>query len=118
MLKIFLDTNFLIYCVDHYNPKRQNKGLTQFKTLHDCNAAVVSTQVLQEFFVAATKKIGIPALRAKELMRMFENLEIVVITPDLIKEAIDCSLLNQISYWDALILVAAEISIFMWVVLN
>jgi len=32
----------------------------------------------------------------------------VVITPEIIKEAIDCSLINRLSFWDSLIVVAAE----------
>ena len=32
----------------------------------------------------------------------------MVITPALIKEAIDCSIINRLSFWDALIIAAAE----------
>ena len=44
----------------------------------------------------------------KNILHGFENLEVVIIDTDLIKEAIDVSVLNRMSFWDALILVAAE----------
>ena len=41
-------------------------------------------------------------------MHTFENMEVVTIGKDLINEAIDASLQYKLSFWDALILVAAE----------
>jgi predicted nucleic acid-binding protein len=69
---------------------------------------VIFTQVMQEFFVAGTKKLGVEPLLLKDILRSFENFEIVIITPDRIKDAIDCSIINRLSFWDALIVVAAE----------
>jgi predicted nucleic acid-binding protein len=37
-----------------------------------------------------------------------ERFETVIIVPDIIKEAIDCGIINRISFWDALIVTAAE----------
>jgi predicted nucleic acid-binding protein len=34
----------------------------------------------------------------------------VVISSTLIKDAIDCSIINRLSFWDALIVVSAEIA--------
>ena len=44
----------------------------------------------------------------KNILHSFENLEIVIIDTDLIKEAIDVSVLNKVSFWDALIIATAE----------
>ena len=44
----------------------------------------------------------------KSILSLFENLEVVIIDADLIKEAIDTSVLNRISFWDALIVTVAE----------
>ena len=35
-------------------------------------------------------------------------MEVILINPYLIKEAIDATILNQISFWDSLVVVAAE----------
>ena len=42
------------------------------------------------------------------MLHAFRNFEVVTVTEDLINDAIECSILSQISFWDALILVAAE----------
>jgi predicted nucleic acid-binding protein len=69
---------------------------------------VISTQVLQECFVTATKKLGMDPFQAKAILASFEHFETVVVTGALIKEAIDCQILYKISFWDSLIVVAAE----------
>jgi predicted nucleic acid-binding protein len=68
---------------------------------------VISTQVMQEFFVVATRRLGVPPLAAKAVLKTFGVFEIITAGPALIHEAIDCSVLNAISFWDALIIAAA-----------
>jgi predicted nucleic acid-binding protein len=70
--------------------------------------AVISTQVLQEFYVVATSKLHLDPIVSKSIMHTFENMEVVTIGKDLINEAIDAGLQYRLSFWDALILVAAE----------
>ena len=106
--KVFLDTNVLVYAVDGHSRKKRALCRDLISEVTRDGRAVISTQVLQEFFVVATKKLGIDPLDAKHLMRSFENMEIVTVTPRHIGEAVDCSVLNRISFWDALIVVCAE----------
>ena len=68
---------------------------------------MISTQVMQEFFVSVTRNLGVPPLAAKAILKTFTVFEIVTAGPELIYEAIDCSVLNAISFWDALVLAAA-----------
>lgn len=68
---------------------------------------MISTQVLQEFYSAATRKLGIEPLTAKQHIRDFRIFDIVQVTPSIIEDGIDCSILNQISFWDGLILSSA-----------
>lgn len=42
------------------------------------------------------------------ILHSFERFETIIITPQIIKEAIDCSIINRLSFWDALIVTAAE----------
>jgi predicted nucleic acid-binding protein len=70
--------------------------------------AVVSTQVLQEFYVAATSKLKVDPALVKAVLQRFENMEVVTVSQDLIHEAIDISLQSKVSFWDALIVAAAE----------
>lgn len=106
MNKIFIDTNILVYSVDKSDAVKRTSARNQLKSIK--NNGVISTQVLQEFYVAATKKLGVEPLLAKEIMHAFTNFEIVSISSDLIMQAIDCSILNKISFWDSLIVTAAE----------
>jgi len=106
--KVFIDTNLLVYSMDNSEPQKKKKCREALRRVKDKYRGVLSTQVMQEFFVAATKKLGVDALQVKNIVRQFENFEVVTISPGLIYEAIDCSILNQLSFWDSLIVVAAE----------
>jgi predicted nucleic acid-binding protein len=108
MSKIFIDTNILVYCMDSFDLAKRDRCRMLLKTLTNDLRGVISTQVMQEFYVAATKKLGADALLVKDILHSFERFETVIITPSLIKEAIDCSIINRLSFWDALIFVAAE----------
>jgi predicted nucleic acid-binding protein len=108
MSKVFLDTNILIYSLDQSDPGKMESSRELLRALTTENIGVISTQVLQEFYVAATTRLGADPLIIKEIIRSLERFETVVITIALIREAIDCSVLNRISFWDALIIAAAE----------
>ena len=106
--RVFLDTNVLVYAQDSGVPTKQRKSRDIIMRLADSGDGVISTQVMQEFFVAATRKLGVEPLAAKGVLKTFGVFEIVQVSPALIHEAIDCCILNQLSYWDALILAAAS----------
>ena len=109
MSKIFLDTNILIYAMDQADRDKKVKARNLLRSIVDeGRIGVISTQVLQEFYVASTRKLNLDPLQAKAIMQTFEELEIVIVTPDLIQGAIDCSIINRLSFWDALIIIAAE----------
>jgi len=108
MSKIFVDTNILVYCMDDSDKKRKARCRTLVEALVGDLYGVLSTQVLQEFYVAATKKLAADPLAVKDILHSFRRFETVVITPEIIKDAIDCSLINRLSFWDSLIVVAAE----------
>lgn len=108
MSKIFIDTNIFVYASDKANLKKQEKANQVLMLFGKDLKGVVSTQILQEFFVVATRKLGIDPLVAKDIISSYENFEVVVVTPELIREAIDCHLLSRISFWDALIVISAK----------
>ena len=108
MSKVFVDTNILVYCMDESDKKRKARCRALVESLTGDLFGVISTQVLQEFYVASTKKLGADRLVAKDILHSFRRFETVFITPEIIEGAIDCSLINRISFWDALVVVAAE----------
>ena len=103
----FLDTNILIYSVDRADPAKQNTALDLIARHAKDRNGVISTQVLQEFYSAATRKLGIEPLQARQHLRDFRFFDIVQLTPAIIEEGIDCSILHHLSFWDGLILAAA-----------
>jgi len=108
--KVFLDANILIYAQDQDSPAKRRRSRDIIAKLAASGSGVISTQVLQEFYVTVTRKMGVEPLAAKTVLRTFSIFEIVQTSPDLIDEAIDCSILNRISFWDALIVAAAASS--------
>lgn len=105
--KVFLDTNVLIYALDQDAPAKRQRSRELISEVARTGAGVISTQVLQEFYVTATRKMGVAPLAAKEMLRTFAVLETVQVTPDLIEHAIDRSIVSQLSFWDALIIAAS-----------
>lgn len=108
MPKVFLDTNVLVYASDHDSPGKMRTARALMQRVASDGGGVVSTQVIQEFFVAATRKLAIEPLKAKAIVATFHPLELVTVCLDDITDAIDGHILWQISFWDALILRAAE----------
>jgi predicted nucleic acid-binding protein len=106
--KIFLDTNILLYTLDENNKDKQKNARKIVQNVTKHNTSVISTQIIEEFYVASTSKFDVEPLLAKSIVHSFENMEVVRIDPYLIREAIDTSILNQISFWDSLVVVAAE----------
>ena len=104
----FLDTNVLIYAVDRAEPRKQNTALELIARHATARTGVISTQVLQEFYSAATRKLGIAPLQARQHLRDFRVFDIVQITADIIEEGVDCSILSRISFWDGLIVASAS----------
>jgi predicted nucleic acid-binding protein len=108
MSKAFFDTNVLVYACDNDTPDKQEKARSLMRLHAQGNPPCISTQVLQEFYVSATRKLGIEPHRAKDIVSSFQDMETALIDVDDIRHAIDGNILWQISFWDALIIVAAR----------
>ena len=70
-------------------------------------SAVISTQVLQEYFVNATRRLGVDVVAARRKVELLSTLEVVRIEISMVVGAIDFTRLHSISFWDALIVRAA-----------
>jgi predicted nucleic acid-binding protein len=105
--KIFIDTNILVYTVDNSNPEKKKTAKKLLAEIINRHMGVLSTQVMQEYYVVATRKLQIDPVISKALLTHLKNFEIVSLSPQIIFNAIDCSILNRLSFWDALIVSAA-----------
>ena len=108
--KFFIDSNILVYAHDTENLEKQQQAQTVIFEGIRFENAVLSTQVLSEFYVSVTKKIKnpLPILKAMEEIKYLLILEIVEIDISMILHAINLQNKWNISYWDGLILCAAE----------
>lgn len=108
--KVFLDTNILVYAHDAHSPGKQSAAEHLIVESLRSGTGVISAQVLAEFFVTVTRKIRqtMPARRAREEIALLSNLEVVETDATLILRAADVSMRWKVSFWDALILAAAE----------
>jgi predicted nucleic acid-binding protein len=108
MSKVFFDTNILVYAFDEKDKRKRTLCRSLLRRVSERELqGVLSTQVLQEFCVVGVKKLGMDPLFAKGVLASLERFEIVTVSPPLINEAIDCQVLFQLSFWDALVLAAA-----------
>jgi predicted nucleic acid-binding protein len=105
--KIFIDTNIIVYSIDQHDYQKMDKARLFLKNVKESSIGVLSTQVMQEFYVASTKKMNADPVVIKGILTRLANFEVISITPELIFSAIDCSILNRLSFWDALIIAAA-----------
>jgi predicted nucleic acid-binding protein len=103
----FLDTNVIVYSDDHDEPAKQGKALDILEETRLSGTGVLSTQVLQEYFVATTTRLGVPARLAREKVEVLSHFEVVVIGIEDVLAAIDFHRLHTLSFWDCLIVRAA-----------
>jgi predicted nucleic acid-binding protein len=108
-MKCFFDTNVLVYLFDGDSPDKRKRARVLFQEHTDAGDIVLSTQVLQEFYVAVTRKLARPldAGAALEAVSSFAELPMVQIDTKLVLAAIHRSRHSQISFWDGLIVQAA-----------
>ena len=59
MSKVFIDTNVLNYSLDINDSYKMEKSRFALKKINNDHIGVISTQVLQEFYVIATKKLKV-----------------------------------------------------------
>ena len=106
--RTFLDTNILVYADDTSEPVKQKTAVALILHHMQQRSGVVSTQVLQEYFVAVKRKFKADSARAKEKVELYAAFRIA--RPDLndILAAIDIHRLHGLSYWDALVLRMAK----------
>ncbi len=106
--KIFIDTNILVYSLDTNDKAKHARARQVLQKIIEKHQPVISTQVINEFFVVATKKLHADPIVVKNIIHNFRNMEIVNSGLQLIEEAIDISVISQLSFWDSLVIAAAE----------
>jgi predicted nucleic acid-binding protein len=107
IVRSFLDSNVVVYTDDPDEHAKRERAVELVAAARATGLGVVSTQVLQEYSNATTRKLGTPAAAARVKVEALARLAVVQVDPPLILAAIDLHRLHQLSIWDALILQAA-----------
>lgn len=105
----FLDTNVLLYSVSTNPTERVKRDIAERLLSEPGNA--LSVQVLQEFYVQATRATRSDSLAhetAVNLIRTWLRFPIQSITVLIMGDALDIKARNSLSYWDAAIIAAAR----------
>jgi len=108
--KTFVDTNILVYAYDIDAGAKHQFAKDVLIDLWDGGLGVVSTQVLQEFYITVTRKLSKPLIKrtARELASTYHAWE--VFRPDVtdIVAASEMEERLRVNFWDALIITAAN----------
>jgi predicted nucleic acid-binding protein len=105
--KAFFDTNVLLYMYGGDGAKR-TRAKELFREYSRVGRMLLSTQVVQEFYAAGSRKLGMPRRELREATAALLDCPLIVVGPSQITSAIQNEERYQISFWDALILAAAE----------
>jgi predicted nucleic acid-binding protein len=107
--RTFFDTNVLIYLFDNRDLEKKIRAQQVFAEESERGLVVLSTQVLQEFYWAVTRKLASPLSGevAEERVRDFCELPLVRVDAPMILAAITRSRSQRFAFWDALIVEAA-----------
>jgi predicted nucleic acid-binding protein len=104
----FIDTNILIYAEASDEPAKRQDALALLKQLYENASGVLSTQVLQEYCNVALKKLKLPATHIRAQLDLYEQFEIVQVTPALIRAGLDLHQTRSVSFYDAIVLASAQ----------
>jgi predicted nucleic acid-binding protein len=108
--KTFVDTNVLIYAHDVDAGQKHEIAKAVLRELWAERAGLLSTQVLQEFYVNATRKIKTPLAKpeARSVVDTYAAWCVDGITPSDVAAAFQIEDRARIGFWDALILAVAS----------
>ena len=108
--RTFVDTNVLVYAYDSTDSQKQKVAKALLLELWGAGAGALSTQVLQEFYTVATRKLDPPLIRgeARKIVALYSTWQIVCVDVPLITSASQLEESQTLSFWDALVIQAAR----------
>jgi len=108
--RAFVDTNVLVYAHDTGSGWRHEEARELVEELWSERSGVISTQVLHELYVNVRRKATNPLdlTAARRLIEDYLSWEVVVNDGSSVLGAIEIEERYEISYWDALIVQAAN----------
>ena len=108
--RIFVDTNILLYAHDLDAGPKRDIAMAIIERLWIEETGIISTQVLQEFYVNVTRKIStpLPKAHARGILKSYLHWQVEKNLPETVLAASDIEERYILSFWDALIVAAAS----------
>jgi predicted nucleic acid-binding protein len=106
----FFDTNILIYADDRSSPRKQARAIALVAEHHRRRSSVISLQVMQEYFAAVTRKLGVDPEIAQRKVEILARGRVVRFSERDVIAAIQLHRLTRIPFWDAMIAHAARVA--------
>lgn len=78
------------------------------RRLYKSTSGVLFTQVLARYCNVALKKLKLPAAHIRAQLGLYEQFEIVQVTPSLIRAGLDLQQTCSVAFYDALVLASAQ----------
>ncbi len=106
----FVDSNVLVYAHDRSEVRKQPVAQALLEELWANRTGTLSTQILQEFYVVATRKFSPPMSRraAREIVALYGTWPLVQVDLPLILMASQLEERHKLSFWAALVVEAAR----------
>jgi predicted nucleic acid-binding protein len=106
--KAFFDTNVLLYMYGGTDSNKQAQARALFQRYAGSSRMLLSTQVVQEFYAAGSGKLGMPRGELRDATAALLDSPLVIVGPPHIISAMHMEEQYKISFWDALLLAAAQ----------
>ena len=110
-VRIFVDTNVLVYRHDASSPVKQSRADDWYRLLWRQRSGRLSYQVLQELYSALTRKLkpGLDAAKAQQIVRALAAWRPMPVNLSILERAWSLQSNHAVSWWDALIIAAAQV---------
>ena len=104
----FIDTNVLLYAFDTSDSGKHATARALLERLWASQTGCLSVQVMQEFFVNATRKLGLPVAEARAVL---EDYRVWIVHAPSSSDVIAATALMDavnLSFWDAMMVTSAH----------
>ncbi len=108
--KYFVDSNVFLYIFDQLDHAKRDRAETWLARLWGDSRGALSWQVIQEFYWNALRKYRARPQQARDYVKLMSQWGPPAVTIALIERAWHWSDQAQLTFWDGLIVAAAEIT--------
>lgn len=109
-VRSFFDSNVLVYTDDAEADDKRERALELWQAHRQANHAVISVQVLQEYFRVTTGKLAVDPAVAIEKLMLFSRADVVQAGSADVIAAARLSVEQRLSFWDAMIVQMALVA--------